>query len=269
VRLNKSSYDGRKFSNQGIEHMELYFVDGSNPPDHILNKFILKCEETSGAIAVHCKAGLGRTGTVIGCYIMKHFKFTAEEIIGWMRIVRPGSVIGPQQQFMCAPPSLSLSHFLSLSLSPFLSLSLSLTSYLSHNLSPFLSTYLAIPPSLSLPPSLPLSLHVYSHRCPLIAVVPQERRPKPHVARRRPVPCAYGGPRGSASIPRTGGWRPRGSERPRRQQAAASLAKPSRAARQGHGLPLPHILERHRIRAKAASTRSFADEQTGAERQRE
>ena len=33
-----------------------------------------------GAIAVHCKAGLGRTGCLIGCYIMKHYKFTAEEV---------------------------------------------------------------------------------------------------------------------------------------------------------------------------------------------
>lgn len=57
-------------------------------------------EETTGAIAVHCKAGLGRTGTCIGCYMMKHFRVTAEEIIGWLRIVRPGSIIGPQQQYM-------------------------------------------------------------------------------------------------------------------------------------------------------------------------
>jgi protein-tyrosine phosphatase len=100
VRLNKKYYDAKRFINHGINHVDLYFVDGSNPPDHILNKFLQLSEETPGSVAVHCKAGLGRTGSLIGCYIMKHYKFTAEEVIGWLRIVRPGSVIGPQQQYM-------------------------------------------------------------------------------------------------------------------------------------------------------------------------
>nr|XP_040126921.1 dual specificity protein phosphatase CDC14B isoform X4 [Ictidomys tridecemlineatus] len=45
-------------------------------------------------------AGLGRTGTLIACYIMKHYRMTAAETIAWVRICRPGSVIGPQQQFL-------------------------------------------------------------------------------------------------------------------------------------------------------------------------
>ena len=45
-------------------------------------------------------AGLGRTGTLIACYIMKHYRMTATEAIAWVRICRPGSVIGPQQQFL-------------------------------------------------------------------------------------------------------------------------------------------------------------------------
>ena len=45
-------------------------------------------------------AGLGRTGTLIALYMMKHYKFTAAESIAWIRICRPGSVIGPQQNFL-------------------------------------------------------------------------------------------------------------------------------------------------------------------------
>ena len=100
IRLNKKYYDARRFTSQGIDHLDLYYLDGSVPPPELLFRFIQKCEETSGAIAVHCKAGLGRTGTCIGCYVMKHYQFTAEEIIGWLRVARPGSIIGPQQQFM-------------------------------------------------------------------------------------------------------------------------------------------------------------------------
>lgn len=102
VRLNKKLYEENDFRHVGIEHVEHYYLDGSCPTMAILQKVVKDFESVPAnkAFAVHCKAGLGRTGTCIGAYIMKHFKFTAAEVIGWMRICRPGMVIGPQQHFL-------------------------------------------------------------------------------------------------------------------------------------------------------------------------
>jgi cell division cycle 14 len=74
----------------------LFFIDGSTPPENIVREFLDIAENEAGAMAIHCKAGLGRTGTLIGIYAMKHFKFPAAAFIGWIRIARPGSILGPQ-----------------------------------------------------------------------------------------------------------------------------------------------------------------------------
>uniref|UniRef100_A0A672QDV1 protein-tyrosine-phosphatase n=1 Tax=Sinocyclocheilus grahami TaxID=75366 RepID=A0A672QDV1_SINGR len=100
VRLNKNIYDAKRFTDAGFDHYDLFFVDGSTPSDVITRRFLHVCESTDGAVAVHCKAGLGRTGTLIGCYLMKHYRFTPAEAIAWIRICRPGSIIGPQQHYL-------------------------------------------------------------------------------------------------------------------------------------------------------------------------
>lgn len=71
-----------------MNHYELYFPDGSCPHLDIVWAFLEICEKEKGALAVHCKAGLGRTGVLICSYMMRKFGFTAEEALGYIRICR-------------------------------------------------------------------------------------------------------------------------------------------------------------------------------------
>jgi cell division cycle 14 len=71
------------------------FPDGSCPSDAIINRFCQVVNASHGAVAVHCRAGLGRTGTLIGAYIARSYKCTdAKAVIAWMRLCRPGMVVG-------------------------------------------------------------------------------------------------------------------------------------------------------------------------------
>ena len=101
VRLNECLYDERAFEDNGIRLFDLEFDDCTTPPDSIVAAFFRAVDSVEGLVAVHCKAGLGRTGTLIALDLMRRFKFAAREAVGWLRIMRPGSVIGDQQRYLC------------------------------------------------------------------------------------------------------------------------------------------------------------------------
>lgn len=55
VRLNKKIYDAKIFIDNGFDHRDLFFEDGSTPSEAIMREFLDIAEKAKGVVAVHCK----------------------------------------------------------------------------------------------------------------------------------------------------------------------------------------------------------------------
>jgi atypical dual specificity phosphatase len=51
-------------------------------------------------VMVHCAAGIGRTGTILACYLIKYHKYSAKNAIKKVRKERPGSIQSEQQEIV-------------------------------------------------------------------------------------------------------------------------------------------------------------------------
>jgi len=60
--------------------------------------FINKQIQNNESVMVHCAAGIGRTGTILACYLVKYHKLSATDAIEKVRKERPGSIQSESQE---------------------------------------------------------------------------------------------------------------------------------------------------------------------------
>jgi atypical dual specificity phosphatase len=61
-------------------------------------EFIQNRLENNEPVMVHCAAGIGRTGTILACYLVKYQKLSAKDAIQKVRKERPGSIQSESQE---------------------------------------------------------------------------------------------------------------------------------------------------------------------------
>jgi atypical dual specificity phosphatase len=84
-----------------IEYLHIHSNDMGVPEfdDLIFSvDYIHRRLENNEPVMVHCLAGLGRTGTILACYLIKHEKMSADDAITKIRKERSGSIQSYSQE---------------------------------------------------------------------------------------------------------------------------------------------------------------------------
>eukprot|EP00931_Biecheleriopsis_adriatica_P066410 TRINITY_DN4077_c0_g1_i1.p1 TRINITY_DN4077_c0_g1~~TRINITY_DN4077_c0_g1_i1.p1 ORF type:complete len:561 (-),score=59.19 TRINITY_DN4077_c0_g1_i1:56-1738(-) len=92
----------------GFEHVDCPVADvrGGLHPAEDIAKVLKVCVphlERGTGVAVHCKSGFGRSVVLACCLAMECYHVSGEDLLGWVRIARPGAInTMSQEQFLCS-----------------------------------------------------------------------------------------------------------------------------------------------------------------------
>lgn len=86
---------------QDVKYLHVPTEDFSAPDmekiDHTVD-FIQERIKNGEPTMIHCAAGVGRTGTILACYLIKHHNFSVKDAIDKVRKERPGSIQSESQE---------------------------------------------------------------------------------------------------------------------------------------------------------------------------
>lgn len=99
INLHEQRHPGGLLARYGLTEVHLPVPDFTPPTPAQLQQGVTAIEQALAAghkLAVHCGGGLGRTGTLLACYLVTG-GLAPDEAIRRIRSLRPGSVETPQQ----------------------------------------------------------------------------------------------------------------------------------------------------------------------------
>ena len=93
VTMTEDSLPEKWVENIGYLHVPTQDLTAPDIEDiDLAVDFIHEKITTNESVMVHCAAGLGRAGTVLACYFVKHHQLPAKTAIEKIRKERPGSI---------------------------------------------------------------------------------------------------------------------------------------------------------------------------------
>ena len=103
VSLDENGISSNMASERGMRYKHIPVPDfhAPDPPqaDEFV-EFVKNCRTDGMAVAVHCRGGYGRTGTLIACYLISQ-GMSARDAIDVVRRRRPGSIeTAGQEKFL-------------------------------------------------------------------------------------------------------------------------------------------------------------------------